>query len=255
VLGSGRSASIVTASKSSASSLRCSVESEQVENEDYNTNNISPLNASRLVEFSDESDDSNVEVVGGKRSRSSSMINIVDDSSSEESAEEADEAERGKTHDSTICYRMLTIHITDRLSKDWNAPIYAFFHPVPSIDYVGNPSRRIHVFECNAKSCKGKGFNRRHVRRYLDTADGTSTSNLRRHAKICWGKEAVAAADAAKLHGAAREVVEKSLGMPDGSITAMFERIKGNGIVTYSHKQHTKAEARYALDYLSLSTS
>ncbi|KAI0270918.1 hypothetical protein BGY98DRAFT_883170, partial [Russula aff. rugulosa BPL654] len=139
--------------------------------------------------------------------------------------------------------------ITDRLSKDWNAPIYAFFHPVPSIDYVGNPSRRIHVFECNAKSCKGKGFNRRHVRRYLDTADGTSTSNLRRHAKICWGEEAVAAADAAKLHGAAREVVEKSLGMPDGSITAMFERIKGNGIVTYSHKQHTKAEARYALDY------
>lgn len=54
------------------------------------------------------------------------------------------------------------------------------------------------------------------------------------------------AADAAKLHGAAREIVEKSMRMPDGSITAMFERLKGSGKVTYSHKQHTKAEARYA---------
>lgn len=89
-------------------------------------------------------------------------------------------------------------------------------------------------------------MNRRHVRRYLDTTDGKSTGNLRRHAKICWGEEAVAAADAAKLHGAAREIVEKSMRMPDGSITAMFERLKGSGKVTYSHKQHTKAEARYA---------
>jgi hypothetical protein len=134
----------------------------------------------------------------------------------------------------------------DRLSKDWRAPVYAFFDPVPSIDYVGTPARRIHVFECNAKGCKGKGLNRRHVRRYLDTADGKSTSNLRRHAKVCWGEEAVAGADAAKLHGAAREIVEKSLRMQNGSITAMFERVKGDGKVTYSHKQHTKTGARYA---------
>jgi hypothetical protein len=90
-------------------------------------------------------------------------------------------------------------------------------------------------------------MNWRHVRRYLDTADGKSTSNLRRHAKICWGEEAIAGADAAKSHGAAHEIVEKSLGMPDGSITAMFERVKGKGKVTYSHKQHTRTESRYAL--------
>ena len=102
------------------------------------------------------------------------------------------------------------------------------------------------MFECNAKTCKGKGLNRRHVRRFLDTPDGKSTSNLRRHAKICWGEEAVAGADAAKSHGAAREIVEKSSRMPDGSITAMFERVKGKGKVTYSHKQHTKTESRYA---------
>jgi hypothetical protein len=89
-------------------------------------------------------------------------------------------------------------------------------------------------------------LNRRHVRRFLDTADGKSTSNLRRHAKICWGEEAVAGADVAKTHGSAREIVEKSLRMPNASITAMFERVKGKGKVAYSHKQHTKTEARYA---------
>jgi hypothetical protein len=57
--------------------------------------------------------------------------------------------------------------------------------------------------------------------------------------------------DATKVHGAACEVVERSLGMPDRSITAMFERIKDNttgksGKVVYSHKQHTKTEVQYA---------
>ena len=52
-------------------------------------------------------------------------------------------------------------------------------------------------------------------------------------------------ADAAKLHAVACEIVEKSLRMQDGSIATMFECFKGNGKVTYSHKQHTKTEARY----------
>ena len=42
--------------------------------------------------------------------------------------------------------------------------------------------------------CMGKG-NGRMVRRYLDTGDAKSTSNLRKHAKICWGEEAVTVAD------------------------------------------------------------
>lgn len=86
-----------------------------------------------------------------------------------------------------------------------------------------------------------------HVQRYLDTADGKSTSNLHCHAKICWGERAVAGADAAKSHDTACEIVGKSLRMPDGSITAMFECVKGKGKVTYSHKQHTKTEAWYTL--------
>ena len=52
----------------------------------------------------------------------------------------------------------------------------------------------VHVFECAAIHCKGK-INSHMVCRYLDTGDAKSTSNLHKHAKICWGEEVVAAAD------------------------------------------------------------
>ena len=62
----------------------------------------------------------------------------------------------------------------------------------------------------------------------------------------------MAGVDAVKSHGAAHEIIEKSLRMPDGSITAMFEHVKGRGKVMYSHKQHTKTESQYALIHLSI---
>jgi hypothetical protein len=65
---------------------------------------------------------------------------------------------------------------------------------------------------------------------------------MRKHAKICWGAETVAAADATKDLNAARDVLTQSK-LKDGSITAEFTRI-GKGKVTYSHRQHTKTEAR-----------
>jgi len=65
---------------------------------------------------------------------------------------------------------------------------------------------------------------------------------MRKHAKICWGAETVTAADATKDLFGAREVLTKSK-LKDGSITAEFARI-GKGKVTYSHRQHTKTEAR-----------
>lgn len=55
--------------------------------------------------------------------------------------------------------------------------------------------RRIHEFTCVAKTCKGRGKDARIVRRYLDKKDGKSTSNLRRHAKQCWGDKTVRGAD------------------------------------------------------------
>jgi hypothetical protein len=101
-------------------------------------------------------------------------------------------------------------------------------------------SRRVHVFECAAGRCRGK--NGRDVRRYLDTADAKSTSGLRRHAKNCWGEEAVEAADGTQDLESARVVLGKTK-LRDGSITAEFERI-GKGKVTYSHRQHTSTESR-----------
>jgi hypothetical protein len=37
--------------------------------------------------------------------------------------------------------------------------------------------------------------------------------------------------------------------MKDGSITASFERLKGQGKVTYSAMQHTYTESRYVIDW------
>jgi len=75
--------------------------------------------------------------------------------------------------------------------------------------------------------------------------DSRSTSNLQRHAKTCWGDEAVDAADATKN----RSVMEAALKIlntkKNGSIMAAFEQVP-KGTPLYSTRQHTKIEARYA---------
>jgi hypothetical protein len=81
------------------------------------------------------------------------------------------------------------------------------------------------------------------VNRFFDKADASSTSNLRKHAKGCWGDEVVKAADETKDVKVARGIVAKS-GLGNASITAIFERAKGKGAVTYSHTQHTKTETK-----------
>ncbi|KAG1871906.1 hypothetical protein C8R48DRAFT_574158, partial [Suillus tomentosus] len=121
-----------------------------------------------------------------------------------------------------------------RLTKDWIAPIYSFFNPVPVIGHVNG--RRFHAFSCCAKGCNQS------IRRFLDKADAKSTSNMRKHAKKCWGRETVEIVDKAKNATVARESIIEPL-HTTGSITAAFER-KGKGKVTYSHRQHTKTESR-----------
>lgn len=85
-------------------------------------------------------------------------------------------------------------------------------------------------------------MNGRMVRRYLDTGDAKSTSNLRKHAKICWGEEVMGDADNTKDVHVAREALEKIKSV-NGSITEAFQRV-AKGKVTYSHRQHTTTEAR-----------
>ncbi|KAH9020535.1 hypothetical protein EDB83DRAFT_2527858 [Lactarius deliciosus] len=81
-----------------------------------------------------------------------------------------------------------------RLSKHWDAPVYIFFKPTPTVEYINN--HKAHVFD--------------------------STSNLRQHAKFCWGEEALAAADGARNVKTAHEVLRNHKGM-NSWITAAFK--------------------------------
>jgi hypothetical protein len=108
----------------------------------------------------------------------------------------------------------------ERLQKDWTAPIYAFFKPTPTIECIDG--RRVHVFECIAETCKARGKKARQVNRYLDKADARSTSNLRKHAKVCWGTEVVEAGDRTKNIEAARAVVA-SIVSRKSSLTSALE--------------------------------
>jgi hypothetical protein len=165
------------------------------------------------------------------------------DDEEEDVPEKPEESAEEQLSESTLaCHSRVvdTDHAPERLSKDWNSPIYAFFKPIPLIDHING--RRLHIFECNAKRCNGKGQNGRHVRRYLDTCDAKSTSNLRRHTKICWGEETVEAASRTKDVHAARDAMAKAK-LKDGSIMAVFERA-GKDKLTFSHRQHTRTESR-----------
>jgi hypothetical protein len=118
------------------------------------------------------------------------------------------------------------------MMKSWNTPIYAFYHPTPTIKY--DNQRRYHEFHCFKKSCD------KTIRRFLDTSDSTSTGNMHRHTKRCWGKDILKLAMDATNADEAREALAK---LKDGSIAEAFN-VKGKGKVTYSHRQHTKTETR-----------
>lgn len=130
-----------------------------------------------------------------------------------------------------------TYNMIEQLSKDWKSPVYAFYEPNPEVTYINN--RHCHEFKCAARGCKYRS------RRYLDTKDKSSTGNLIKHTRSCWGEEAWAAANKCRNAAEAREAVTKPLAT-SGSITAVFKRM-GNKKVTYSHRMHTKSETKYVL--------
>ncbi|KAI4294055.1 hypothetical protein K525DRAFT_213579, partial [Schizophyllum commune Loenen D] len=93
-----------------------------------------------------------------------------------------------------------------------------------------------HTFTCYNKGCTKK------IRRYQDTGDRSSTSNLMRHATSCWGAEALSIAQEHGTAKAARSAVTTPMSR-SGDIKLAFER-QGKGKVTYSTRSHTKTEAR-----------
>lgn len=131
--------------------------------------------------------------------------------------------------------------LAERLKKVWTSPVYAFYKATPEIEDVGD--QRFHIFECIAPQCKAKGKNGRHIRRNLSTSDATSTSNLRKHAEACWGKEALEGARNASSVSEARKVLMTHTPR-DGSITIAFARIQGKGKITFSTRPPTTAEIR-----------
>ncbi|KAG2741154.1 hypothetical protein P692DRAFT_20753550, partial [Suillus brevipes Sb2] len=112
--------------------------------------------------------------------------------------------------------------------------LYMLFHPTPAIEY--HEQRCCHVFKCAAHGCNHK------VQRYLDKKDGKSTSNMRKHVESCWGDTALQAAVDCGNTKVAHNGPIKSL-LETGSIKTSFDR-KGKGKITYSHRQHTRAESQ-----------
>ncbi|KAK0438184.1 uncharacterized protein EV420DRAFT_1280157, partial [Desarmillaria tabescens] len=123
----------------------------------------------------------------------------------------------------------------EKLAQLWKAAAYAFFAPLPEIEYDSN-SRVFHAFQCLNCTCK--------VTCYPDTADAGSTGALWHHIHKCWGDDVLAAADDAKDLKKSREIVGKELAKSkpkNGSIVMMLKRF-GSKIVTYATHSHTKTE-------------
>ncbi|KAF5370312.1 hypothetical protein D9758_006880 [Tetrapyrgos nigripes] len=120
------------------------------------------------------------------------------------------------------------------LKAKWRSPVYAFFDPNPEIEY--RSGRKCVIFKCSGKNCA-----KRELVRYLDTQDASSTSNMRKHVKACWGAEILAQVDEAKDVDEGRKVTGTF--KRSGSIYVAFEK-SGKRKVTYSYQQHTKTETR-----------
>lgn len=120
------------------------------------------------------------------------------------------------------------------LQRRWDSPIYAFFEPA-YVDHPPPTHRLAHAFRCSARGCK------RVIYRFVETLDAKSTSNLSRHAKKCFGEDAVSAAREAQSRDEVRTKIVATFNK-NGTITSAFERKKGG--VTYSHRPFTRIETR-----------
>ena len=123
-----------------------------------------------------------------------------------------------------------------RLMKTWDAPVYAFYDPIPIIEEISG--HRCHTFKCTAVGCKQK------IRCFLDMNDKGSTSNLRSHSRRCWGKDAFKKAYEVKNVHQVQVALGKLKNSPNGNIAAIFSNLEGKGVVSYMHHQHSSQETQ-----------
>jgi len=95
--------------------------------------------------------------------------------------------------------------ILDDMQRTWTSPLYGFFDPVEAITYING--RPCVEFTCSARTCERK------VRRFLDTKDRGSTSNLKRHASQCWGDETVNNSLSSNAEGVRKGLARQKYGM------------------------------------------
>ncbi|KAF9040320.1 hypothetical protein BDP27DRAFT_1244652, partial [Rhodocollybia butyracea] len=99
------------------------------------------------------------------------------------------------------------------------APIYAFFHADPDVNFDSDGTAEYVTFSCAA--CRTQ------VRQGLKTTDKASTGALICHAKSCWGDEAVSAVQQSKSLDKAREAIRKIGKKSQSKLTAALRTVKG----------------------------
>ncbi len=124
----------------------------------------------------------------------------------------------------------------EELSSRWRASVYAFFKAEVQIEE--EDGRRFLAFRCAAKHCRiGTA-----VRRYLDKGDRSSGGNLLKHARACWGAEAVAQAKELGDATRVRSTLVANI-LKNGRITKYFAPTKC--AVTYSNRPLSRVQIRY----------
>jgi hypothetical protein len=121
------------------------------------------------------------------------------------------------------------------MQQRWRSFVYAFYD-TPQIRR-GAANRKIITFRCaNKRKCTHE------IGRYLDKLDKSSTSNLHKHVRACWGVPAFEAGKELGTKVKAYELVVKPM-KKNGTLTAAFDII-AKGKPRYSNVNHTKAEIR-----------
>ncbi|KAI0697428.1 hypothetical protein C8T65DRAFT_582743 [Cerioporus squamosus] len=126
--------------------------------------------------------------------------------------------------------------LAETLSDRWRSCVYTFFKAEVTIKVVDG--RRALEFRCAAKHCRiGTP-----VRRYLDKGDRSSSGNLLKHAKSCWGAEAVLQAKQIGDVTRVRNTLVANI-LKNGCITEYFAPAKRS--VTYSNRPLSRVQIRF----------
>ncbi|KAE9397066.1 hypothetical protein BT96DRAFT_996147 [Gymnopus androsaceus JB14] len=99
------------------------------------------------------------------------------------------------------------------------SPIYAFFNAEPDVEFDNAGTASYIVFHCS--TCRAQ------VKQGLQTSDKASTGALIRHAKFCWGEEAVNAVQGSKSIDKARDALKKFGKKSQSKLTAALRSVKG----------------------------